>query len=481
MGKALNNTIYYTIGAIVKAMASFLLLPLFTNILGAAQYGILNLLQTFSTILATVMTLAVERSLYRLYYDYHTNEEQSRFLSSVFWLICINSIFVIGLTILLGEYISPYLGNVDVYSILLPVVFYTFLSAIINFSQIIMQVEQNGKQFLVISLLILVIYNLLALLLIYYYLPTVRSMVYASFSTFFLVAPISFYRIRKRIQFIIDKQCVCDVFNFSFSILVMVIFAWVLQFSDRLFIANMSSYENVGIYSLAVKVVSIIHLFAGAIFQAYGPYFYSVVNTMPETEAKQKLKGINSSIIFIICSLGIIIILFSKSLLSLFFSNEYSFALIFIYFLSVSMIFSQQTGILNLMILQNKKTTSYSLITILGGVLSIALNTLFIPVYGAVFAAVSNLIVSIVMVILMYKLAKKNYYIDFDFHIFIYSLILIPICALCDIFLKNHWMSLLIKLLILAIWFCIGLKIKIVRLGNMVMIKQTILNKIKLL
>lgn len=480
MGKALNNTIYYTIGAVVKATASFLLLPIFTNILGAAQYGILNLLQTFSTILATVMTLALERSLYRLFYDYHSDEEQSRFLSTVFWLICINSLVIIALTFFSGRYITPYIGDVDVYSILLPVVIYTFLSAAINFSQIIMQIEQKGKQFLFISLLILVIYNLIALLLIFFYLPTVQSMVYASFATFFIVAPIAFFKIRGKIKLVIDKRCIYEVFKFSFPILVMVIFAWVLQFSDRLFIANMSSYENVGIYSLAAKIVSIITLFAGALFQAYGPYFYNVVNTMPETEAKQKLKSINSSITFIICVLGIIVVLFSKSILFIFFSNEYSFALIFIYLLSVSMIFSQQTGILNLMILQNKKTTSYSFITIMGGVLSITLNILFIPVYGAVFAAVSNLIVSIVMVILMYMLAKKNYYIDFDFQIFIYSLVLIPICALCDMFFMNHWMALFIKLLFVAIWFGMGMKFDFIKISNIITVEKTILNKMKL-
>ena len=144
------------------------------------------------------------------------------------------------------------------------------------------------------------------------------------------------------------------------------------------------------------------------------------------------------------------------------------------------MIFSQQTGILNLMILQNKKTTSYSFITIMGGVLSITLNILFIPVYGAVFAAVSNLIVSIVMVILMYMLAKKNYYIDFDFQIFIYSLVLIPICALCDMFFMNHWMALFIKLLFVAIWFGMGMKFDFIKISNIITVEKTILNKMKL-
>lgn len=469
MGKVLSNSIYYTIGAIVKAFASFLLLPVFTNKLGAEQYGILSLLQTFSIILATVMTLAVERSLYRLFYDYHTEEEQSRFLSTVFWLICINSLFVITLTIVLGRFIVPYVGDVDVYTILLPVVLYTFLSATINFSQIVMQVEQNGKQFFFISLLVLIIYNVIALFLMFFYMPTVQSLVYASFATFFIVSPIAFYKIRKRILFTIDRQCVYAVFRYSSPMLLMIMFAWVLNFSDRLFIANMSNYEDVGIYSLAAKIVSIIGLFSGAVFQAYGPYFYNIANTLPEKDAKPMLKETNSIITLIVCLLGIAIVLFSKTVLYLFFSSEYAPTLIYIYMLTVSMVFTQQSGLLNVMIYQNKKTMAISMITVLSGIMSLLLNYVFIPIYGAIFAGISNLIVGLFLITLTFMLARRNYYIEINFPLLFYSMVFILICAVLDVVVVNHWFSLIAKLLLWGGWMIFGIWINLV---NVDIIKQ---------
>lgn len=477
MGKALNNAVYYTIGAIIKAMASFLLLPVFTNVLGAAQYGILNLLQSFSTILATLMTLAVERSLYRLFYDYHTEEEQNRFLSSVFWLICINSTVIIFLTLLFGELIVPYLGRVDVYTILLPVVLYTFLSATINFSQIIMQVEQNGKQFLVISLLVLVLYNIIALLLIFYYVPSVQSLVFASFATFIIVTPIALYKIRKKIQFVIDKQCVFSIFRFSSPLLLMIIFSWVLHFSDRLFIANFSSYENAGIYSLAAKIVSVIALFCGAVFQAYGPYFYNIANTLSESEAKPKLKETNSTITLIVCFLGIIIALFAKTLLSLFFSSEYEASLIFIYLLTISMMFTQQSGLLNVMIYQNKKTVGISLITIFSGIMSVILNYFLIPIYGAVFAGISNLFVGLLMFFLTFFLARKNYYIEINLPLLLYGVLFVLICSLCDYKIQFHWAATSIKLMLLLIWSFMGMQVKIFKPDMIRLVNRFIMDK----
>ena len=444
-------------------MASFLLLPVFTNMLGAAQYGVLNLLQTFSTILATVMTLAVERSLYRLFYDYHTEEEKSRFLSSVFWLICMNSMFVIVLTTLLGKYIVPYIGDVDVYTILLPVVLYTFLSATINFSQIVLQVEQNGKQFLFVSLLVLVIYNVIALLLVFFYMPTVQSLVYASFVTFFVVAPIAFFKIRKHIKFLVDKQCVYEVFRYSSPMLLMIIFSWVLHFSDRLFIANMSSYEAAGVYSLAAKIVTVIGLFAGAVFQAYGPYFYNIANTLPESEAKPILKETNSTITLIICLLSIAIVVFSKTVLQLFFSSEFEHSLVFIYLLTLSMIFTQQSGLLNVMIYQNKKTMAISMITIVAGILSVVLNYLFIPIVGAIFAGISNLFVGLLMITLTFLLARRNYYIEINVSMLFYGVLFILICAFFDYKLPNHWIASCAKMLSFAVWVLVGLRMDFIK------------------
>ena len=56
MSSAIKNSAYYAIGSVIKTASSFLLLPLFANILGAEQYGVFNALQTFSAILGTLMT-----------------------------------------------------------------------------------------------------------------------------------------------------------------------------------------------------------------------------------------------------------------------------------------------------------------------------------------------------------------------------------------------------------------------------------------
>ena len=160
MSRAINNAFYYTIGSLVKAFTSFLLLPIFANILGSAQFGVLSLLQSFSSVLAIFMTFGVERSLYRLYYDYKNEESRNLFLSTLFWSINATSLIIIILSIICAHQLSNILGGVDSYRVVLPVIIYTFFQALINYSQIIMQVEQKGKSFLLVSMLLMISYNL---------------------------------------------------------------------------------------------------------------------------------------------------------------------------------------------------------------------------------------------------------------------------------------------------------------------------------
>ncbi|GAB4284877.1 MAG: hypothetical protein Kow0068_10060 [Marinilabiliales bacterium] len=76
MIKFLKNTSLYTIGNIIPQIANFFLLPLYTNYLSPADYGIVQSMQVLSAILIVFFTLAIDRAVYRLYFDFKTENEK---------------------------------------------------------------------------------------------------------------------------------------------------------------------------------------------------------------------------------------------------------------------------------------------------------------------------------------------------------------------------------------------------------------------
>lgn len=479
MASAGKNSFFYTLGSVIRALASFILLPIYANLLGASGYGQLGLLETISSILLILMTLATERSLYRLYYDYE-GEDRKKFISTVFWAICLFGLFVFFVASSMSKVISPFAGDVDPVRVLIPVFLYTFLSAIVSFSQIIMQVEQKGKEFLIVSLAYMFFYNLFALLLLFLYSPSIESMVYATVLANLCLFPIIFKRLRECVVLQFDKRILLSVLKFSLPMFGMVAAGWALSVSDRLFIVNLGSLEDAGVYAMATKFVMVGTMFAAAIYQAYGPLFYSITNTSTYDDANKRLFPMNKFVSSTVCILFVIVALFSRIVQEILLKEEYGQVALYSYFLCVATLIVQQAGLLNLMIYQDKKTLGVSMISVFAGLFSMLFNYILIPKIGSIGAAVCNLGVSVFIFVSTWILAKRHYYIKLSYGIIFYSILIILVYYLLDLTLEdsNNYIVFGVKVLITAIWTYVGVKINIVDVSYYKIYKDKIKRKL---
>ena len=64
-----KNTVIIALGKICTQLVSFLLLPLYTAILTTEEYGIIDLILTYTTLLLPFVTLALEQALFRFLID----------------------------------------------------------------------------------------------------------------------------------------------------------------------------------------------------------------------------------------------------------------------------------------------------------------------------------------------------------------------------------------------------------------------------
>lgn len=468
---------YYGLGSIIRALTSFFLLPIYANILGTSQYGTLNLLQTFYTILAPIMTLSVEKSIYRIYFDCKNDNDKKNFLSTVFWSINITGVVVSLCCISLGRFIVPFLGDVDVFWDFTPVVVYTFLSALITFCQILLQTQQRGSYYFFISILVLVLYNALALYLLFFWSPTYRSEIYATLIAYLIVLPIAICAVHRHIGFNFDRNVLRKVFAFTFPLFIMSMFSWILSASDRMFIANYQDTSAVGLYSMAFKLVSMGVIIVGSIKQAFDPYFFSVVNTIDRTLAIQRVKPVIDSMILITSMLFFGILVFGKWFVVCFLNEEFRECLPYLFFLVVSSLFTQQATVLNVMILQQKKTKTLSIITICSGIGSLLLNYLLIPVFGAMMAAVNSMLIGMTMFAITWFYARKTYYIPFNFRNIITIVLLMVLSFICDIYIHNIFVEFSIKITLLTICPALLYKANLITCPSLTLLINRILAK----
>lgn len=125
MGKEkelVKNTAIIAFGKICTQLVSFFLLPLYTAILTAEEYGIVDLVITYSSLLLPFITLALEQALFRYLIDVRNNKEETSMLISttiIFSLLqcllfncCIFIIYVITRNSLLKYFSLVLFGSV---------------------------------------------------------------------------------------------------------------------------------------------------------------------------------------------------------------------------------------------------------------------------------------------------------------------------------------------------------------------------------
>ena len=94
-----KNTAIITLGKICTQLVSFLLLPLYTAILSISEYGIVDLVITYSTLLLPFITLALEQALFRFLIDARDDYEEERKIISTVVVISLSILICCGLII----------------------------------------------------------------------------------------------------------------------------------------------------------------------------------------------------------------------------------------------------------------------------------------------------------------------------------------------------------------------------------------------
>lgn len=368
-------------------------------------------MQVLSTLLLIILTLSIERSLYRIIYNYQESERKS-FVASVFT----GSILITGglsaLSLLLEEVFVLAFPSIPFYPYYALVIASILPVTIITVFKAYAQVTERPLRFTVATSLHLL---LLAGFMLYfvigrgmgaygYLLGSLIGSVLISIplaAAMLLDVGLSF-----RVRFL--KPALL----FSIPIMPTLLSSFVLNLSDRVFIDNYFSLSELGVYSLGSKLASVIKIAGSSFLMAYVPLFYRLANTKSKEEASGELKLYGTFFVCILAVITLSLYLFSAPILELLFPPEYQGALPYLRFFCVSMAVGQFCGLLNVMIYQAEKTHLVSLIVVIAAVANVILNYTMLPVYGAIAAVWTSLICNVVIVMLTFCQARKYYYVD---------------------------------------------------------------------
>ena len=402
-----KNTLIIFFGRVCTQLISYFLLPLYTAYLATSEYGLVDLVQTYITLLVPIVTLELEMSVFRYLIDVRGKEKDTKVLMS-------NNFFILGIS--LSSFTLLYL--IITSFVVIPFRFLILFDAIVcvlsgNFLQIARGFGRT-VDFSISCILTGITTILSNIVMICYLHRGAEGMIFSMALANFICALYLFIRIKMYhyIDFsLVDKKLIKDMNRYSIPLIPNGVSWWIVNASDRSIIAFVLGAGANGLYAISNKFPTIISSLTGVFNLSWSE---SAALHIDSPDRDEFFSDITNTVIKLFTSMGAGMIACMPFLFPLFINVKYQEAYQYIPFLVLGTVFNVAICLYSQVYLAKKLSKQVASTAILGAIINIVINVLFIKKIGLYAAALSTAISYFVMMIYRHIDLKKYIHITLE-------------------------------------------------------------------
>ncbi len=403
----LKNTFWLYLSEAISKGTKLLIFILIVRILGPQQFGVFEYLFSFVGMLFLFADFGSSSIFIR---DYQQKEEKEKYTNTFLSLKILLSILFGLLSIVGFLFVKKELANFFLY---LPfVIFYILMNIEGFFEAYFMAIQRVEKKFFfnfISSLILLIlivfglnIYRSINMVIVAYLISAICSLATA----YFLLNKST------KISFLLDKNLIFYYIYRGLPLALFGLLGYIFFSTDKIILAYLRPIDEVGYYSLASRIISVILVIPSLLNAALYPYLAKKA-VEKEGESKIfKLSQIMISIsIFLALFIAFIAFLSAEFLVLMFFGEKYlptiSIFKIFIWII----IFIYPTIFLDYLLVSYHKEWLDFGVTLIPAIFNIIFNFILIPyygVYGAVYASIMAQFLNFVLTFFVSWLVLKN-------------------------------------------------------------------------
>lgn len=377
-----NNTLILAISNIGSKAMTFILAPIYTYYLIAADYGSSDLIVTTIGLLAPLFCLDIYEATFRFSNDEKFNPQKVLYNSLI---ICLPGICIA----LVVSALSIYLGK-EIVAVVALGTLLTELNAIMaQYLRGIKKVKQfaisgiTNALVLFFSSVYFIVYLRKGLYgwILSYFLGLLFTLFYLVINTkAFSIIKSSFFSIEYVVRFV----------SFCLPLIPTASMWWIMNMSDRYLITLFLGVSWTGIYSASAKIPAILSVFERVFYQAWQTMSIDTYND--EVSESKVYSDVFNNYITVLSAGTLGLIAIGKTFVLLMYDASYHEAWSCLAFLVVSVMIHALTGNLGALYSTFKRTKGALYSSMTGAMINILLNIVFIPLFGIVGAAVATLL-----------------------------------------------------------------------------------------
>ena len=437
-----KNTFIIFLGKISTQFISFFLLPLYTSYLNASDYGVIDLIITYSTLLVPVMTLQQEMATFRFLIDCRGNYEKTE-------RILFNSIKNVTRSALLFAVVF---GIISIF-VNIPYNIYILLNVIISmYSGLLLQSTRGlGKNILysiasTITGIVTLLFNWLFIVILGVGAEgiLIASIIAHLACIVFIAVALEVHKcIKKKNN---DRSSRKEMLKYSLPLVPNGISWWVINVSDRTIISAILNVAANGIYAVSTKFSSIIT----AVFSVFSMSWTESASVhVNDKDRDVFFSDIADTIVRLFSCLCMGIIAFMPFVFGIFVKDGYNEAYNYIPINLLAAFFNCVVGIYSSIYIAKKLTKKVAVTSIVSAIINIVINLVFIRIIGVYAACISTVVAYLSMAIYRHFDLKK--YVKLKYRLStIMATIILFIITIVFYYINNNYINIIVVLMVVV-------------------------------
>ncbi len=393
-------SIWYTLCNILQKGISFIVIPIYVRVLTTGEYGKYTVFQSWRDVLIIFATLNLYCGIFtKAMVDY--DDDRDVYTSCMQGLSTVITVFTLAVYLLFSGYWDR-LFDMDTTTMLMMFGYFITFPAF-NFWTVRKKVENKYVSMVAITMLVTVATPVISLIL----LITTNMRENAVIQGYLLVqiaVGIYFYIyqfIRGKVFY--HKKYWIHGIKYNIPLIPHYLSLIVLGQIDRIMIKKYCGNDKAGIYSLAYQLATIMSIFVNAINASLIPWIYGKL----KVRDIDSIKRTSRLLCILIAIVTMINTLIAPEVVMIVGTSEYRQAIWLIPSVSLSVYFTFCYNLFANVEFYYNETRYVMIASMVGAVLNILLNIIFIPRYGFLAAGYTTLVCYFVFMIMHYLFMRK--------------------------------------------------------------------------
>ena len=438
-----KNTIIILFGRVCTQLISFFLLPLYTSYLTTKDYGLVDLIQTYVTLLVPIITLELEMSIFRYLIDSRSDDKNTKkLISNNFYVLGISLFIFSILYILVTCFITLPFRWLILVDIIVCVLSGNFLQVARGFGKTV-----DYSVSCILTGLTTVISNII---LICHFKMGAEGMIISMALANFICSLYLFIRLKlwNKISFkLVDKKLLKDMFKYSIPLIPNGVSWWIVNVSDRTIIKILLNTGANGIYAVSNKFPTIISSLTGVFNLSWSESAALHVNSPDRDEF---FSDVFNTIMKLFTAMGVGMIACMPFVFPLLINSKFNDAYNYIPYLVLGSVFNVAICLYSQVYLAKKLSKQVASTAILGAIINIAINVVFIKSIGLYAAAISTAISYFVMMVYRHIDLKKYVSIKVEKKLIIYTILIFSFSII--LYYQNNLILNIINLVVVCLY-----------------------------